>query len=250
MLRNGAVERPGITQMNPNIAVVVAVNNDKQFSEYVLASPGLKEIKVQIIPVRGSKSGAEAFYQGVQQTECPWILYCHQDVFFPEGSGQAIEKILPSLSKDTILGFAGMVGKLNSDDVKGTGIVQSGRSGLIDFPSRRTDAISLDEFAIVLNRECKYKIDPKLGWHLWGTDLCLQSAIDGCSARVERVLLTHYSSHDYIGDGGLPAEFFDSQNILIAKYHQLHTIHSLCVMWHREAPAPKRSLRRPPRLGR
>jgi len=114
-------------QMNPNIAVVVAVNNDKQFSEYVLASPGLKEIKAQIIPVRGEKSGAEAFYQGVQQTECPWILYCHQDVFFPEGSGQAIEKILPSLSKDTILGFAGMVGKRNSEDVKGAGIVQTGR---------------------------------------------------------------------------------------------------------------------------
>lgn len=232
------------TKVNTNLAVVVAVNDEKLFLDYVLASPGLKEIAAQIIPVRGSTSAAEAFYKGVKETDCPWILYCHQDVYFPDGSGSSIEKLLPSISKDTVLGFAGMAGKLNSDDVEGAGLVQSGRSGLLDFPSKRTDAISLDEFAVVLNRECKYKIDPKLGWHLWGTDLCLQSALDGLSAQVERVLLTHYSSHDYVGYGGLPAEFFDSQKVLIEKYPQLHTFHSLCTMWHRSSAESKRNLRK------
>jgi hypothetical protein len=240
------------TKSNVNIAVVVAVTDDMQFNEFIMASPGLQELDVDIISVHGAKNAAEAFNLGIEETDCPWIIYCHQDVYFPEGSGREIEKHIATLSKDTVLGFAGLSGRLNSDDVENVGIVYSGRLGLLDFRGRRTDAISLDELAIVLNRDCKYKIDPKLGWHLWGTDLCLQAALDGCQARIERVLLTHRSSHDYIGNGGLPAEFEESKRVLISRYPQLNVFYSLCTSWHRCMPVPayKRTLRRPPRPGR
>lgn len=230
-----------------NIAVVVAVTSDTQFNQFVLTSPGLQEIGVEIISVHGAKSAAEAFDFGTAETDCPWILYCHQDVYFPQSTGKKIENLISTLSKDTILGFAGLAGRLNSDEVECSGIVYSGHQGLLDFPSRRTDAISLDELAIVLNKECKYKIDPRLGWHLWGTDLCLQAALDGCPARVERVPLTHCSSHEYVGNGGVPAEFYDSKKVLIEKYPQLDVFYSLCTSWHRYEPVPKRSMRRPPR---
>jgi hypothetical protein len=240
------------TKSNENIAVVVAVTDDVQFNEFIMASPGLQELDVDIISVHGAKSAAEAFYLGIEETTCPWIIYCHQDVYFPEGSGREIERLVSTLSKDTVLGFAGLSGRINSDEIECVGIVYSGKLGLLDFRGRRTDAVSLDELAIVLNRDCKYQIDPKLGWHLWGTDLCLQAALDGCPARVERVLMTHNSSHDYIGNGGLPAEFEDSKKVLIAKYPQLNVFYSLCTSWHRELRRALRqvSSRRPPRSGR
>ncbi len=35
-------------------------------------------------------------------------------------------------------------------------------------------AVALDELAIAIHQSSPLQIDPKLGWHLWATDLCLQ----------------------------------------------------------------------------
>jgi hypothetical protein len=205
------------TKSNVNIAVVVAVNNEELFKANILSSPGLQEIGAQIIPVRGAKSAAEAFEQGIQETTCPWIIYCHQDVYFPENSGREIERLVSHTSKNTITGFAGL-----ATDATGVGLVDD-RGMILDWPE--TDkAISVDELAVVLHRDCEYKIDATLGWHLWATDLCLQAMADGQYAQVPRIMVRHNSPHNR----ELPPEFYVSKRLLADKYSQIQVIHTLC----------------------
>lgn len=217
------------------ISVIVAVNDEVQFKENVLASPGLQEIRAQIVPCKGAKSAAEAFEAGKQQATEPWLIYSHQDVYFPVGSGKLIEKSLENESKDRITGFIGLSGTPNSD-VSLSGSVVDRVTNLMDYPES-SSAVSIDELAVILHRDCKYKIDPRFGWHRWATDLCLQAAFDGNYAKVIRVLLYHNSKHD----NNWPPEVYASAEALLAKYPQLNAIHTLCGSLTRSQKDPEQS---------
>jgi 2-polyprenyl-3-methyl-5-hydroxy-6-metoxy-1,4-benzoquinol methylase len=212
-------------------SVIVPVNNQAQMQLNILRSPGLTELNPQVLLCQGAESAAAAFNWGAGNASSPWLIYCHQDVYFPKGSGHAIANILSQIpeseSSRTILGFAGLgvnqtAGEL---DLAKAGLVVD-RVNLFDYPES-SSAVSIDEFAVVLNRNCKYRIDPRLGWHLWATDLCLQAIFDEqqrTHARLLRVPLFHNS----LCDGSLPAAFHVSSEVLAAKYPQLGFIPTLC----------------------
>jgi SAM-dependent methyltransferase len=213
------------------VSLVVPVNNQTQLHLDILKSPGLAELNPQMLLCRGADSAAAAFNWGVSQSSSPWLIFCHQDVYFPKGSGHAIAAILSEIPQSeaarTILGFAGLTVKQNSGqlDLVKAGLVVD-RVNLFDHPESRS-AVSIDEFAVVLNRNCNYKVDPTLGWHLWATDLCLQAIFDRqqrTHARLLRVPLFHNS----LCDGSLPPAFHASAEILAGKYPQLGFIPTLC----------------------
>jgi ubiquinone/menaquinone biosynthesis C-methylase UbiE len=213
------------------IAIVVPVTNQTQLHLDILKSPGLAEINPQILLCEGASSAAAALNWGASQTPAPWVIFCHQDVYFPKGSGHAIARVLSEIPESeasrTILGFAGLTVKQNTAqlDLAKAGLVVD-RANLFDYPESRS-AVSMDEFAVVLPRNCNYKIDPRLGWHLWATDLCLQAIFDEqkrTHARILRVPLFHNS----LCDGSLPPAFQASAEILAAKYPQLGFIPTLC----------------------
>lgn len=202
------------------ITVVVPVNNDASFHDNLLASPGLGEIAATLIPVRDARSAAEAFHLGAARSTCEWILFCHQDVYFPAGSGHKLHSILMQIplrqARATILGFVGLdyaahlVGLVND------------RGRLLSGPECAA-AISVDEFAVVLHRQCKYNLDPALGWHLWATDLCLQALDMGEGPRVVCVPVSHNSA-----TRSLPPAFAESAQALLKKHPQRKSIHTLC----------------------
>lgn len=219
------------TGAGASVAVVVAVNNETQLQLNVLKSPGLPELNAQILLCRGANSAAAAFNWGAHQASANWLLFCHQDVYFPKGTGHAISRVLAEVpdseTSRTILGFAGLTVNQNAGqfDLAKAGLVID-RMNLFDYPESKS-AVSIDEFAVVLNRNCMYKIDPRLGWHLWATDLCLQAIFDEqkrTHARLLRVPLFHNS----LCDGSLPPAFHTSAQILAAKYPQLAFIPTLC----------------------
>jgi len=213
------------------LSVVVPVTNETQLHLDILKSPGLAELNPQVLLCRGAKSAAEALQWGIRQSAAPWLILCHQDVYFPKGTGQAIARSLSAVpgsdASRTILGFAGLTVKQSMDELE---LAKAGllvdRVNLFDYPES-TSAISIDEFAVVLHRDCKYRIDPRLGWHLWATDLCLQAIFDEqqrTHARVLRVPVFHNS----LNDGTLPPAFYESARVLAAKYPQLGFIPTLC----------------------
>jgi len=182
------------------------VNNDSELLMNVVASPEIARFPV--LPCYNSRNAAEAFKCGISYTSAPWIIFCHQDVHFPLGSLAEIEKIIATVPKEdettTVIGFAGL-------GPEKAGMVMD-RGKLLDWPASDT-AISIDEFCVIMHRDCKYKIDPDLGWHLWATDLCQQAIDDGHHAKIVRVLLHHNSTLD-----GLPHAFYVSAGLLKAKY--------------------------------
>jgi SAM-dependent methyltransferase len=212
-------------------SVVVPVNNQAQMQLNILRSPGLIEVKPQVLLCQGAESAAAAFNWGAGKASSPWVIFCHQDVYFPKGSGHAIAHMLSQIpeadASRTILGFAGLGvnQKAGELEIAKAGLVLD-RASLFDYPESRS-AVSIDEFAVVLNRNCNYGIDPRLGWHLWATDLCLQAIFDEkqrTHARLLRIPLFHNS----LCDGSLPPAFHVSSEILAAKYPQLGFIPTLC----------------------
>lgn len=212
-------------------SIVVPVTNETQLHLDILKSPGLAEVNAQILLCRGANSAAHAFQWGVSHACSPWLILCHQDVYFPKGCGQLIARILSEVTDSeaprAILGFAGLTVEniANRLQLAKVGLLVD-RVNLFDHPESNS-AFTIDEFAVVLHRNSRYRIDPRLRWHLWATDLCLQALFDTqkrTHARVLRVPLFHNS----LNDGSLPSAFYDSARVLTSKYPQLECIPTLC----------------------
>jgi SAM-dependent methyltransferase len=207
-------------------SVVVPVTNRQQFELNVRRSPGLAEVQAQVIPVEGSANPAEALAKGRGQAQSPWIVFCHQDIYFPSGTGHALAGLFGAIpaaeAAGTLIGFAG-IGQLPGAAPGPAGLVVD-RTLRFDYPESPA-AISMDELAIAVRTDTVHAIDPALGWHLWATDLCLASRTGrpGC-ARIVRIPLFHNSYND----GQLPAAFHASAQVLRNKYPQLPEIHTLC----------------------
>lgn len=210
------------------ISVIVPVTSDVQTHLNVLTSPGLREIGAQIVLCRNAASAADAYASALRQVASPWVVFCHQDVYFPKGSGRALCRALAQVpdarTASTVVGFAGL-GHGEGPTISHAGLVVD-RTALFDH-SASASAISIDEFAVVLHRDSRLLIDPALGWHLWATDLCLQAMSHPggtANCRIARVPLFHNSFNDWT----LPPAFAESAGRLAAKYPQLPAIPTLC----------------------
>ena len=222
--------QPSDTDTAIPLSVIVPVNSEIQFALNTARSPGLMEIGAQIVPCRGAASAADAFRQGRAQATGQWLIYCHQDVYFPVGSGFALSKLLagvpPEQAERTLIGFAGVGTNSPSDPyarVFNAGLVID-RIHRLDCPAADM-AVSLDEFAVVVHRDTRLEIDPSLGWHLWATDLCLAAMHSQplLFPRVVRIPLYHNSLSGY----ALPSAYHESATRLAAKYPNMKGIRSL-----------------------
>ena len=92
-------------------------------------------------------------------------------------------------------------------------------------------ACSIDEFAVAIHQDAHVAIDPKMGWHLWGTDLCIQSKneLDKYQTRIIDVPLFHNSTNDFI----FPEDFHKSLYQIFTKYPDLNVLETLCGKFNR-----------------
>jgi SAM-dependent methyltransferase len=206
------------TARAPRLSVIVPVNNALQYELNVAASAGYSELACEHIRVAGATSAGAAFRDGLSRARGEWVLYCHQDVYLPRGSGRMLESLIEELEQDDnpdpVVGFAGL-----SIDAQGKPRLAGlciDRLDRFDHPASQA-AVSLDECAVLLKRRTQHQIDPALGWHLWATDLCLQAFFkDRRSARIVRIPIFHNSFNDHVH--GEP--FHESLRRLKAKYPQ------------------------------
>ena len=223
------------------VSVIVPVNRGWQHELNIARSPGLHEIGAEIITVQGATSAADAWRRGCAKASHAWRVMAHQDVYFPVGSGYGLAQQLGALEEagqhTQPVGFAGLAPAGGpSGQVRYAGMVID-RQAL--FAHRRaTGAVSIDEFAVALHRDCQVAIDPAMGWDLWATDLCLQSRAQpgGLGAQVLELPLFHNSTNDYT----LPPAFQVSAQRLLDKYPQLDRIATLCGEIKRQAEAEQR----------
>lgn len=188
--------------------VVIPVNNQKQFDRNIGCSPGLTEANANVIVIKDALNASDALEKGRLAAQHDWVILCHQDVYFPKGSGQLISEILCKVDDEVeVIGFAGI-------DVNGD------RAGLVidrvrPFSYPESDsAVSVDEFAVAI-RTKGFSLDPAFGWHLWATDLCLRINKDtGKKVHIVRVPLFHNSYNQ----NKIPADFSKSVQVLEKKH--------------------------------
>jgi hypothetical protein len=151
----------------------------------------------------------------------------HQDVYFPTGSGFALARqlgVLQAAGRTAhAVGFAGV------ETDAGNGVRHCGmvidRTALFWHPGSH-GAVSMDEFAVAFHRDCTSRIDAALGWHLWGTDLCLQALqrAGRAMAPILEVPLFHNSTTGFT----LPQAFHVSGQRLLDKHAGIDRIATLC----------------------
>ncbi len=206
--------------------VVVPRNNPDQFNLNIAQSPGLREVGAQVVVVAGAPNAATAYEHALGMAQHDWIVYCHQDVYFPAGSGYAISETLHAYgvraARNVVVGFAG-VGENPAGTLAPCGLVIDRRSRL-DFGCGSQRAVSIDELAIAMHRNCQFRIAPDLGWHLWATDLCLQSlrAHAEPSPAILQIPVLHnsYGLHP-------PREFYESARVLRERNPEWSEIYTL-----------------------
>jgi SAM-dependent methyltransferase len=213
------------TRADARFSVVVPVTNRQQFELNVNRSPGLAEANAEIIVVEGARSAADAFAAGRARASTGWIVFCHQDVYFPKGSGHALAACFAAIPSDlrqqTLIGFAGL--GATDRGAQPAGLVTD-RSARFDHPAS-TCAVSIDELAVAMSVDTIHAIDPALGWHLWATDLCLAAGrSEEGNLRIERIPLFHNSYND----GQLSASFHAAARMLRRKYPHAGAIPTLC----------------------
>jgi hypothetical protein len=218
---------PEETQHTARFSVVVPTTRPRQSRLNVEASPGLREVQAQLISVHGAKSASDAWDRAAPHLEEEWVLFCHQDVYFPAGFGRRLSNRLaliePSRRPMTLLGFAGMGVAADRSTIAPAGFVID-RRDRFDHPATQY-ATSLDELAIVMHRDTLHRIDATLGWHLWATDLCVTAVTQHkCFAEIVRMPLFHNSANDYV----LPAAFHAAAGRLANKHSCFGSIETLC----------------------
>lgn len=221
--------RSAIRQESGKISVIVPVNNESQFALNAQLSPGIKEIGAEIIPVRGASSAADAFYRGADLASGQWLLFIHQDVYLPEGSGwllaSELDQLLTKGDLNSPIGFVGFINRSESPEsafsLSGTVI---DRCSTIREPVT-ANALTLDELGVVIHANSSVRIDHKLGWHCWATDLSLQAeALHGHpSARTLDVPVYHNSINSQ-----LTIDYWESAEVLLNKYPHRDFIVSSC----------------------
>lgn len=207
--------------------VVVPTTRESQLRLNVEASPGLQEVGARIVSVRRARDPAHALEQSLAHVTRDWVLFCHQDVYFPSGFGTQLNALLAGVPREerarTLFGFAGMGASAATGCAEPAGFVID-RTARFDHAASPA-AVSIDELAIVVARESIHRIDPSLGWHLWATDLCLTAiAQHRVFPRIVRLPLFHNSSNDF----ALPQAFRDSAAVLAHKHAGFGTIRTLC----------------------
>lgn len=218
---------PPVAAATARFDVVVPTTRESQLRANVEASPGLREVGARTVSYRRARTPAEALEGSLAHTSAEWILFCHQDIYFPAGFGARLNALLDGIPADqrsrTLIGFAGLGMDVQTSVCAPSGFVID-RTERFDHPASET-AVSLDELAIVVSRDSIHRIDPALGWHLWATDLCLTAIVKhGVFARIVRLPLFHNSSGDYV----VPESFHASAQVLGAKHAGFGTIHTLC----------------------
>jgi hypothetical protein len=207
--------------------VVVPTTKEQQLRVNVEQSPGLREVQARIISYRHAATPAEALAQSVQHVNSDWVLLCHQDVYFPKGFGQRLNALLATISAQerpkTLLGFIGMGINRQTEQPEAAGFVVDRVNCADHAPS---DAVvSIDELALVIAKDSLHQIDPHIGWHLWGTDLCLTSI---CTHRVFPRIVRMPLYHNTQSGWQLPESFYDSAEYILQKHASFNAIHSLC----------------------
>lgn len=154
----------------------------------------------------------EAFNIFLRQAKGKYVIICHQDILINEDDISDLRNRLKELDlKDPNWAICSNSGAAGPNHIvyhisyPDKGLMSKGR-----FPLK---VAAIDENFILVKHDAFLKVSNDLsGFHLYGTDLCLQAALNGFTAYAIAFNLTHKSF------GNRDQEFYRIKKELVKKY--------------------------------
>jgi hypothetical protein len=209
------------------VTFVVATNNQEVLQKNFLASPCLRNPDAQqILQQKGFPSAASAYNDAIDRSENDLIVFCHQDVIFPEPWLAQLEKALQYLeSADPNWGVLGCYGETRDHRARGyiysCGLGKMGRS--FEHPAQ---VQTLDEVVLIIRKSSGLRFDEALPhFHLYGADICMAAERRSLKSYAVPAFCIHNTRQILV----LPQEFYDCYRYFKKKWKDFLPIQTTCL---------------------
>ena len=205
------------------ITFVACVNDDDQLESNLLRSPCLDPgTPHEVILMRGQTSAADGFNTALEKARHNLVVFVQQDVYLPRGwDSRFLEQFGAAEERFGPVGVAGVFGHASGPDGRTDLGRVLDRQLLHDMPAPLpAPADGLNEIVLAVPRDTPLRFDPAVGFHLYGTDLCLSARKLGLPVAVLDVPCLHNSLFAY-----LPPEFHSARERLLAKWPDVRPLH-------------------------
>ncbi len=208
------------------LTFVIAYNNDEILRNNILASPDLKESCHQIIVEEGKTSAAETYNIGIDKAENEIMVFVHQDVYLPAGWVDKLRNEIRNLERMQIKwGVIGCYGICENGKSSGY-VFSNGLGKVLGAKGSMHKALTVDEMVIILNRATGLKYDIQLpGYHLYGTDICLQSDDSG----YENYIMKNFCVHNSLPVRKFNSSFWKACGYIRKKWSEKLPIRTPCI---------------------
>jgi len=206
-------------------SVISATNNEKVLASCLLSSPDVDSAS-EIILQRGFYSAAAAYNAGMEKATTDFLVFAHQDVYFPEGWLAAVEKAVQTLQKKdpqwAVLGIWGIKrSRERAGNLYCAGLMKQ-LGGIFDEPA---EVRSLDEAVLIVRKSSGVRFDEEMpGFHMYGTDICLDAARRGLKCYA----ISAFCIHNTNGYKMLPWEFWKNYFLMRRKWRSELPITTSC----------------------
>jgi hypothetical protein len=205
------------------VTFVACVNDEDQLAANLGRSPCFAPgSNHELLTFRHCASAAEGLNAGIEKAAHDLVVLVHQDVYVPAGwPARMRHQWAVASAGGGDIGIAGVFGVRSRDrpfDAIGRVVHRDRLLAHHDLPA---DVDGLDELLMVVPRVTPLRVDPALGWHLYGTDLALQAATAG-----QRVVVLDAPCHHNSLTGRVPVLYRSSERALARKWPGMLPIHT------------------------
>lgn len=205
---------------------LVSVTNNKTILENCLLSSPDVSTATEVILQKNCQSAAQAYNAALDLATTDLLVFAHQDVYLPEGWLAQFQNSLLWLAKnDPDWAVAGLWGVKPDENWAGNVYCAGlrrvlGRAG--EYP---VQVRSLDELLLIVRKSSGVRFDERLpGFHLYGTDICLEAARRGKKCYV----LSAFCIHNTNGYNWLPWAFWKNYFFMRKKWRAELPVTTAC----------------------
>ena len=212
--------------MNRLISLVSAVNDDSVLRACLLKSPNI-EADFELLLQRGYRSAAAAYNSALECAGSEIVIFVHQDVFLPAGWKERLLDALDWLTKkDSNWGVLGLYGVAKDGAHRGW-VYSAGLSKMLGDSFAVPQVVrTLDEVLLVVRKASGIRFDENLeGFHMYGTDICLEAERLG----FQNYVIPCFAIHNSNGIKYLPFPFWRAFFFMRRKWYRCLPVSSPCV---------------------
>jgi Glycosyltransferase like family len=206
--------------------LISATNSDEVLKSSLLSSPDIGGAS-EVILQRGYTGAAACYNSGLGKAKTDLVVFAHQDMYFPRGWIDSLRGALDLLSvSDPNWGVLGVWGDRYTGGPPGY-LYWTGVDGTAGQPFDGVREVRvLDEIVLIVRKSSGLSFDERLpGFHMYGTDICLEARRRGRKCYVFSGFCVHNTNvYDM-----LPWEFWKSYLFMRRKWKSELPISTPCI---------------------